>query len=197
MKANQLKGEYLLKEVEDLYEELNDRIYEIEKAGYSLKKDASHRFRELQKKVPNNFSELNDKELRSIYRELKYIDDLKTSTLRGAEEAQTMYKDIEDIVDKLGPRVKQRFWKLYDNLYERNQLAALAYKYDILNALSTSTEKSRSKMKDMSRVEEEIMNMFDILETGFDGDYTSPEFSAYLTDTLQYINTKYKDFFNL
>lgn len=197
MKANQLKGEYLLKEVEDLYEELNDRIYEIEKAGYSLKKDASHKFRELQKKVPDNFSELSDKELRSIYRELKYIDDLKTSRLQGAEEAQIMYKDIEHIVNNLGPQIQKRFWKLYDNLYERNQAAALAYKYDILNALATSVEKSRSKKADMQRIEDEIMNMFDILQTGFDGDYTSPEFSAYLEDTLKYINTNYKDFFNL
>lgn len=166
MLSNQKKGQELLEETQELYNKLKTATEEIEKSGFRLQKDATRRFKELDAKLPEDLSTLNDSQLTSVYRQLKHISELKTSTLEGAEEGYTLFKDIEDIVENLGPKVQQKFWEAYRRLYEENADAAIRYKYDILNDITTAVENSRSKMKAIDDVERNIIHILNLVSGG-------------------------------
>ena len=79
MKAEQLNREELLDRISTLYDNIESRVEEIEESGYILRRDARSKFRELQTTLPEDLNSLDDKELRTIYRKLMSINELKSS----------------------------------------------------------------------------------------------------------------------
>ena len=163
MLANQSKGEQLLKETEELYSKLEKQIQDIEESGKYLHKDARSHFRDLQQKYPEDITTLNEKDLRSLNRELRQIDELKSSTLAGAEQAYEMYGDIEEMIESFGPRIKEKFWEAYDRIYGNKEIAANLYKYDVLREMATEVYKSRSKKKTLEEIEESIVKALEFV----------------------------------
>lgn len=164
MKAEQLNREELLDRISTLYDNIESRVEEIEESGYILRRDARSKFRELQTTLPEDLNSLDDKELRTIYRKLMSINELKSSTLEGAEKSHYLYGDIEQMIDGLSPQMQKRVWDLYDRLYEENpNIASSFYKYDILREISTEVYKSRSKKKTLQELEQHLMRVVNLL----------------------------------
>lgn len=169
MKAENLSRDELIKRIENGLNSIGSRVADIKEAGYRLGKDAVYRFEKLVENIPEDLNSMSDKELRNTYRDLLYINDLKTSTLEGAEQASVMYKDIEDMLGKLSEPMRKRIWDLYNNLYSENKnIGSALYKYDVLREIVTEVYKSRSKKSTLEELEESMRNVIDLISGGRD-----------------------------
>ena len=128
----------ILKESRLLYRKLKRQIDAIDKSKSPLLRDASNRFKEFKKDFKyNDLSKYSDNLLKDAYRDLKYIDSLKSSTLEGAEESLRLYGHTKETLEQLSPQKKQEFWDLYEKAY-KNLMPSLVdkYKYEMFGVIS-------------------------------------------------------------
>lgn len=114
-----------------LYRRISSRIKNVEKldlinTGYSAVRD----FKKLYQTYGSPKKSMDDKTLRSMYRDLKYIDRLKTSTVKGAKIAHENFKEIEGELGSFSPNTREKFWSVYNKLYERTGSLIEYFKYD-------------------------------------------------------------------
>lgn len=112
---------------------LSRRVERIEKLGLDNVRYAAQQFRELQASTPKNLNKLSDKELRTLYRDLRYIDRLKTSTVKGAKQAQAKFEPIREKLEPLSQPLKDKFWEIYGKVYEELGGTAERFKYEVFD----------------------------------------------------------------
>lgn len=122
------------KETGILIKSLKARIANVEKLGSSAPKHAVNLFRDLEKRIPKRLKTLSDKELRTLYRDLRYINALKSSTVRGAKKAQKTFEPIKSTLETLSKSSQDKFWEVYGRMFERLGGTLENYKYEIMNA---------------------------------------------------------------
>lgn len=129
-----LTPEMMREESRVLIRSLKSRIANVEGLGASAPQHAVNLFRELEKTIPKRLTSLSDKELRTLYRDLKYINALKSSTVQGAKRAQKTFEPIRTTLESLSKPTQDKFWSVYGRMFERLGGIFEDYKYEIMNA---------------------------------------------------------------
>lgn len=102
-----------------------------------------------------------------MYRDIRYINDLKSSSIKGAESVKRSYEPIRERVGKLSADTQKSYYELYNKILETAPLLE-RFKYDIMDVAMMMTE------KDMS-IDESLKRFFDEYQQyllGLEGDST-------------------------
>lgn len=133
MKASNLTREELLKENRRLIKNLRSRIGRIEELDLKSPIYAQSKFQELMKNTPSKISDLDTKELQTLYRDLKYISSLKSATLRGAREVAGNYEPIREKMSVFSKELQGKVWEIYGKMYDK--IGQVKYKYTIMDTI--------------------------------------------------------------
>lgn len=117
------------KESRRLIKNLSRRIARIEGLGASAPQYAVTHYRELEKRIPSKLTQLSDKELQTLYRDLRYINSLKSSTVKGALQTQKTFEPIKENLETLSKDKQRAFWEIYGKVYERTSGTMENFKY--------------------------------------------------------------------
>ena len=154
----------LLKESRLLYQKLNRQIKAIDKSQKPLLRDATNRFKEFKKDFKyNDLSKYSDTMLKNAYRDLKYIDDLKSSTLEGAEEATRTFGTTKQFLDTLSQTKQKEFWDIYEKAY-KNLMPSLVdkYKYEMFGILTNEMMLGQDTEEIFSKIQEAFDTAYEI-----------------------------------
>lgn len=113
----------LKKQISRLNNNLKRRIRNIEQSTETYKFSAD-KYNKLDKSLRGK----DKQQLKDLFRDLLYIDNLKTSRFTGAVEANKTYGKIEKNLTSLSPKLKDEFWDAYGRIYE-NYGGAITEKY--------------------------------------------------------------------
>lgn len=194
-------NEYDLKELEEEIKELKkenrqllhkvrrriERIENLAETEGLPSSPASVKFREVEQDISSAFANpllegLNNNqkgfllkkqvsELKALRRDVKYVDMLKSASVKGYKKYLEDWQMVEDIlVDDTGEGgstklglTKKDFFDIYDKLVEQRQLAQ-NYKYDVFNAIVDEVVLSRGKKrKDNDLI---VKKLVDLIDTG-------------------------------
>ena len=122
------------KESRRLIENVSRRIARIEGLGETAPQYAVKAYRELEKRIPDKLTKLSDKELQNLYRDLRYINALKSSTVKGALSTQAKFEPIKSKLEALSPKTREKFWEIYGKVYERTGGTMENFKYELFEA---------------------------------------------------------------
>lgn len=149
----------LLKESRLLYQKINKEMKRIKKAKEPLLEDALNRFNKFRKEFKyNSFSKYSDDLVKDLYRDLKNISSLKSSTLEGAIESAKTFGKTRDILDSLSEESQGDFWRLYNKLYKNLEPKTIErYKYELFDVVSAEMLLGQ----DLEDTYEKIKNIFD------------------------------------
>lgn len=155
----------LEKEVKRLYRNVSRRIEKVralENAPTYAVKD----FDEATKNFSGSTKGMSMQELLNLERDLEYINDLKTSSVRGALKAKETFKPIADKLESYSKETQSKFWELYGKFMETLNIMD-KYKYDVMDIVMDYTTAGVS----IDEALKEMQNKFDtIIEErgGFD-----------------------------
>lgn len=127
----------LEKEVKRLYRNVSRRIEKVralENAPTYAVKD----FDEATKNYTGRTSKMSMQELLNLERDLEYIDNLKTSSVKGALKAKETFKPIADKLEKFSKDTQYQFWALYGKFMETLNVMD-KYKYDVMDVVMDYT----------------------------------------------------------
>ena len=131
MLASNLTTKEMRKESRRLIKNLSRRIARIEGLGSTAPQYAVNKYRELEKKIPKRLTQLSDTDLRTLYRDLKSINSLKSSTVKGAMSTQSKldeltekmqvdgkYSTLRELFSSLSPKTRDSLWEFYGKTYD-------------------------------------------------------------------------------
>lgn len=133
MLASELAPKEMRKEVRRLIRNLSRRITNIEGLGTSAPQYAVNKYRNLEKDLPRDLRKLSPSKLTTLYRDLTYIGNLKTSTVKGALKVSKTFEPIRQQLDVLSPDLRNKFWEIYGKLYGETGGQIENFKYEIFN----------------------------------------------------------------
>lgn len=134
MKSRELTREEMLEDSRRIYSNLSKRLKRIQKIE-NAPEYALLRFRELQENSPRDIRKLNDKELRAYYRQLKYINSLKSASVKGALSVASKWSPVKEKLNSLSRDKEAKFWSVYGKLYEETGISN-RFKYDVFENIS-------------------------------------------------------------
>ena len=100
-------------------------------------------------------SKMSPKELRSTYRQLKYIRGLKTSTVSGAKETASHYEDIAPKLKNLSKTQIKKFWDTYEHLTDISPLYKYM-KYEIFSGLADVVTKMNLSAEELGQAIDQL-----------------------------------------
>ena len=165
----------LEKEVKRLYRNVSRRIEKVralEIAPTYAVKD----FDEATKNYTGRTSKMSMQELLNLERDLEYIDNLKTSSVKGALKAKETFKPIADKLEKFSKDTQYQFWALYGKFMETLNVMD-KYKYDVMDIVMDYTTAGVS----VDEAVKEMQKKFDtIIEErgGFDNNASKMYFQS-------------------
>ena len=126
-------------------EDLKRRISEIEAHPESALQSASQTYRKyissLGIDLESDMKDVEWRDIKSIYRNLKYINDLKTSTLEGAKKAYTTWQPIYEKLKTMGAEnAMKKVAEIIRKLYEISDIYRKFY-YEIYDAATDMVSK--------------------------------------------------------
>lgn len=131
-----LSYEDLIKENQRLIRNLNAQGKKIERLGERASQFATNKFKELKQKLPKDLKQLNEKELRTLNRDLKYIRSLKSSTEKGAIEAEKNFGKVQYLKDNVLTEEDMNIvWEIYERISEGREGLTNNFKYEILDTI--------------------------------------------------------------
>lgn len=157
MLASKLTPQEMRKESRRLIKNLSRRIARIEGLGSSAPQYAVEHYRELEKRIPKRLTQLSQKELTTLYRDLRYISALKSSTVKGALQSQKTFEPIKAKLEVLSPEARKKFWEIYGKIYERTSGTMENFKYELFE---TNIDYIYGG-QDVDTAVEEIINEYD------------------------------------
>ena len=96
--------------------------------------DNENKYKDLKGRLPKGreLRKLDKKQLQSFYRDIKYISNLKSSTVKGALATKNKFEPIRDRLNTLSKTQQEKFWEIYGKFYETNATME-KFKYEIFN----------------------------------------------------------------
>lgn len=144
-------------------------VRELSKTSPTIPTYAVEHMKKLELKFRDkSVSNMSRQEMISVYRELKYISQLKTSTVEGAIKSADVFSPIADKLQSFSPELKRKFWEVFGKSYEENRLLD-RFKYEIFEHIidevnsATDTDELTAKVLQayQETVEEEGKNVDD------------------------------------
>lgn len=167
MKAVDLSTEELRNEVYKLRRNLMKnmrRVEELSSSPFSVPNYAEKHLGEITKEIKKTpIKNMSDKQLRSTYRKLKYIEGLKSSTLEGAKE--TIASGIEEVKEKLSSmseKKQDKFWDLYEEALHKSGTFE-RFKYEIFDVYVDKV-RARDNTGQIAENLEKLLKQFELYE---------------------------------
>lgn len=170
----------LLKESRLLYQQLNREFRLIEKEKTPVLKDAYNRFHQFKKDFKYaDFSKYSDKMVKDLYRDLKYIQGLKSSTLEGAKESVETFGDTKKFLESLSQEKQKQFWDIYNRAYKNLSPTLIErFKYDVFGVVSNEMLLGQN----IDDIFEKIQEAFD---NAYEEGYTEVEQGELFAENLE------------
>ena len=127
----------LEKEVKRLYKNVSRRIKRV-RALENVPTYAVKDFDEATKNYTGRTSKMSMGDLLNLERDLEYIDNLKTSSVKGALKAKETFKPIADKLETYSKDTQDQFWALYGKFMETLNVMD-KYKYDVMDIVMDYT----------------------------------------------------------
>lgn len=125
-----LSDKELKKEIKRYTDKLRKRIKRIRALGDNAMQDAVAKFDEYMSNRKKITPKTERAELLSYYRQLKYIDSLKSSTVKGAIAAGKTAAPVLKSLKSLSENKQKKFWDIYNKMVNRAGLFD-KFKYEI------------------------------------------------------------------
>ncbi len=181
MKAENLSQKELQKETRKLLTNLSKRITRIEGLE-NAPQYAVNRFREIEKNVPSRLTQLSEKDLRNLYRDLRYVNRLKSSTVKGAKEVENVFEPIKRKIESLSHENQRKVFGIYERFFETVGGLASHYKYEVLDYATEA-------LQSFGGEDEALVNLI----KAFDEIYRGADENATDTETKLLLSQKLKD----
>lgn len=111
------------------------QIREVENQSPLIPLDARQKFTKLERLMREKaVRNMSHKELLSTYRQLEYIRNLKSSTLRGALETAEKFSPIKEHLSSFSEEKRKEWWSVYGEIYKHASTME-QYKYDIFQVV--------------------------------------------------------------
>ena len=120
MISSELTEEQLVKEIRRVNKNLSRRLDRIEKRGLEVSTFALNKYKDFKEKLPigRELRKLDKKQLQSLYRDVKYISNLKSSTVKGALATKNKFEPIRDRLNNPDDIV---YLNRHNNKYNKNE----------------------------------------------------------------------------
>lgn len=192
MKASPDDIKSLKEKIKTLREQLEQRLQQIENT-VGASQFAVDEYKSLLKRVrmPKNVMRMRNVErIKTIYRDLAYINRLRTSTLEGAQKAYEIFNPLMQKLDIFGVDRKE-FFKAVSDVYEETSMM-MTYKYEIFDVVGDIMTSS-SRFTNIEDVVQEIRKAFRKTERDLNKEhrYTDENLKISFTKRLDEIRRKY------
>lgn len=131
MLANQLTEQEMRKEIRRLKKNLSKRLERIKGLHLEapISQTAVNRFEKLD--IPKNLNTLNQEDLLRLYRDLVYIDSLKSSTVKGAKNAQRFHENVMTPLSGVSKETQDKILGIINKVYESLGENTDYFKYEL------------------------------------------------------------------
>lgn len=154
MKATELTDKALRNEIYKLRRKLRTSVGEVKELAKTSPIIPTYAVSHMQKLErifrKTSVSNMSNAELLSTYRELKYVEGLKTSTKEGAIKSSEVFTPIEEKLKAFSPELREQFWQVYGKAYGEQKLLD-RYKYEIfdtvIDRVNSSTDSGEMALK--------------------------------------------------
>lgn len=155
----------MIDEIRKIERKVIRRIKRIEQRK-DLPQFGAESFRKFEKRVWNKtegkpLSTLSESELRTILRDVRYLDNLKSTSIRGATQAKKVYLPVKDKLEALSKTTQNKFWELYDKIVERFELMN-RFKYELY---SSAIDYIYGGQTDTDKAVQQIFDEYDKIAT--------------------------------
>lgn len=131
----ELSEKEMRKEVSRLKKNISRRLDRIAKKPDTLSQFSVKKYKEIENL--NDLKNLNAEQVRVLYRDLKYVNSLKSATVKGAYEAKQNFEEIRNHLDTLSQEKQDEFWSTYQKALEESPLYK-NYKYEVFEHIIDS-----------------------------------------------------------
>lgn len=130
---------------------------------------------------------LSDSQLTTILRDIRYINDLKSSRVLSAKYVAEVYTPIKTKLEALSPEQAKRAWKIYEKV--QGEAALLdRFKYEIV---ATATDYIYGGQTDDDAIQD-LISEFDKVYEKFTGDIDSAEARVLFTEYLDELRKQFE-----
>lgn len=182
----------LIKEIQRLERNIRKRVENIE-AREDLPQFGAESFRKYEKRKANKLdgkklTSLSEKDLTTLYRDISYLNDLKSLSIKGAEYAKEKYLPIKNMLETFSPNMKEKFREAYSKLVSNYGLTDKYFKYEVQGA---EIELMLSGQSNTDEIYRRIKELFD--ETLFENpDANETEIRVLFADKLKDISQRFE-----
>lgn len=150
-KTSDLNDKELRQEIYKLRRDLREDLREVKefsKTEVVLPTYAIDNFKKAEKSMrEKSVRSMDRKELESVYRQLSYVRNLKSSTVQGGldtiatlESAKNRVAELKDVdlkhmLSELDSTALDQFWKIYGKAFEKSRDLQERFKYELWNTI--------------------------------------------------------------
>lgn len=187
MKASSDNIRELKLRLKEEYGVLAQRLEEVAKRPVTASQYAVEAFKKL--KIPKDIMRMRDiKRVKTLYRDIKYIERLKSATLEGAEKVKSEFGFIEERLRNFTEDNRKAAWKSYQKLYDEAPIIA-QFKYEILDVITETLAEGVDINKVLSDMQKRFRESYEKLNT--EGRYTYEDLGLSYSRKLRNIRRKY------
>jgi hypothetical protein len=159
LRTPNLPRQELLDRIEELRQDLGADIGKVSALSVnnpSIPLDATVQFLQIEEDISGkNLTDMTDKELRSIYRDLNYIRDLESSKPSEVQRLGKEWADTATFLKQLSEEDRKSFWKTFSAMKAKG-VTNLGFKYTVLENLALMIDTSKDGEADL-----ELAALFD------------------------------------
>ncbi len=130
----------LKKDIQRIERNLSKRAKNIEGRGELAFQYLPQKLKELKGEYSKPLKDMSQSELRSYYRQLVNIGENKSSTVKGAIQAQESFGYVASKLPNLTAEQKSRLFRLYGKIYEQFTEISKDFKYELLDVAVDTVE---------------------------------------------------------
>lgn len=183
--SNKSKSE-MIKDIRKIEQNLSRRVANIEKRE-DLPQFGAESFRKYQQRVKNklggkkSLTSLTEEQVRTIHRDVRYLNTLKSTSIKGAEQARDMYLPVKQKLETLSPDLRKKFWSIYEKVVERFGYMDM-FKYELFES---NIDYIYGGESDTDKAVAEIFELYDKTLKELGGNVTDEEIKVLFTSKLQ------------
>lgn len=192
MKAYDLNRADTIKEIRRINRNLSARLERI-RGDENLPQFAVEGYDKFIKRVDNlknklaNGEKLTDSQLTTILRDIRYINDLKSSRVLSAKYVADVYTPIKTKLEALSPDQRKRAWKIFESIQGEAKMID-RFKYEVVG---TATDYIYGGEINDSAIED-ILKAFETTYNEFEGDIDSAEARVFFTEILNGLRKQFE-----
>ena len=176
----------MIKDIRRIERNISKRVANIEQRE-DLPQFGAESFRKYQQRVKNklggkkSLTSLTEEQIRTIHRDVRYLNTLKSTSIKGAEQARDMYIPVKEKLEALSPDLRKRFWTIYEKMVDRFGYMEM-FKYELFES---NIDYIYGGESDEDKAVQEVFDLYDKTLKELGGNVTDEEVKVLFTSKLQ------------